>query len=1349
MNKFFLYLFFSIIFANFCRAEILISEFMAANDSTLMDGDGNYSDWIELYNPSSNSADIAGYYLTDNTNDLTKWQFPATNISAYGFLIVFASGQNVDNYVDSLGYFHTNFKLSKNDNDEREDVALVLTDGVTIVHAHLSYPPQFNDISYGLAWERTSSVLIPAKQDATALIPTATVPNWAENSFDDSGWLIGKTGVGYEFDSGYGHLINLDVGAMRNINPSFYTRVKFNVSGSGTFDSLTLKLKYDDGFAAYINGVECAITNAPPSPQWNSVATRSHEADTVTYEEFDVSSAVPSLVTGTNVLAIQGLNRPVGSSDILIFPELTAELIGEIETNANVFLTTPTPGKKNSRGSLGFVDTPKFSIERGFFSSPFNLSISNFTENSEIRYSFDGSSPTSTTGTLYTGKLTISNTTILRAGAFKSGFTPSKIITHTYIFVSDVVTQSPNGEVPGPTWPATPVNGQIFDYGMDPDIVNNAEYSNLIDDALLSIPSFSIVTDADNLFNPEYGIYVNAQGDGSDWECPASVELIYPDEKTGFHINAGLRIRGGMSRNPTNPKHSFRIFFRSEYGDAKLYFPLFGDEGVNEFDKLDLRTGQNFSWNIGAGGNSIYSTWLYDIFVRDTHRYMLQPYTRGFFCHVYLNGQYWGLYQTEERPEARYGESYFGSDNEDFDAVKSGDNQGEIEATDGFLDSYNRLWSEINSGMADNSNYFRIQGLNEDESKNQNYIALLDINNLMDYMITVFYSGNRDMPLGPPNSNTQPRNLFAIFNRDNPIGFQFIPHDSEHVLGAHLPQGVNFDRVNYVLNPNLSEQRYCNPWWIHLQLIASNEEYKIRFADRIHKYFFNNGALTSSASTNRFLTRKEEMDLAIIAESARWGDFLFPTNPPYTKNDTWIPAINNILDNYLLASPQTRSDVVLNQFIGRGWYPNISAPAFSQNGGTFTNGFALNMSASYPIYYTIDGTDPRETGTGNPIGILYTNLFKLPYSVNIKARALNGTTWSALNSAVFVLNEEVPLRVTELMYNPADPEHGQTNYTSSDFEFIELQNIGTQTVGLAGIEFTEGIIFQFENGAVSSLDPGEFVVLINDKFGFAERYTNWANINIAGEFHGKFFLPGAFDNSGEKITLTDGRENTIQSFAYKDSWHPSTDGGGYSLTILNPSANTNSWNQSSGWRPSCLIGGTPGYGPSSPLSAGLVINEFMAINDTTITDNFGNYDDWIELYNSDSNSVDLTGMFLSDDLGEPTKWTFPETNLQPTAFLILWADNETNEGLLHLPFKLSGSGEEIGLYSSAISGTALIHSIVFGVQSADISYGIFPDAIGEWSLFSIPTPGTNNILPEPFLIIWIFYFGFRIWMHCH
>ena len=125
----------------------------------------------------------------------------------------------------------------------------------------------------------------------------------------------------------------------------------------------------------------------------------------------------------------------------------------------------------------------------------------------------------------------------------------------------------------------------------------------------------------------------------SSWERPASLELIDPQDGGQFQINAGLRIRGGFSRSGNNPKHAFRAFFRDEYGDKKLAHALFGEEGVDEFDNIDFRTAQNYSWSFQGDSRN---TLLREVFSRDTQMSMGRPYTRSRHYHLYLNGQYWG-----------------------------------------------------------------------------------------------------------------------------------------------------------------------------------------------------------------------------------------------------------------------------------------------------------------------------------------------------------------------------------------------------------------------------------------------------------------------------------------------------------------------------------------------------------------------------------------------------------------------------------------------------------------------------------------------------------------------------------
>ena len=149
--------------------------------------------------------------------------------------------------------------------------------------------------------------------------------------------------------------------------------------------------------------------------------------------------------------------------------------------------------------------------------------------------------------------------------------------------------------------------------------------------------------------------------------------------------------------------------------------------------------------------------------------------------------------------------------------------------------------------------------------------------------------------------------------------------------------------------------------------------------------------------------------------------------------------------------------------------------------------------------------------------------------------------------------------------------------------------------------------------------------------------------------------------------------------------------------------------------------------PVAPASAqGVVVNEVLASNGATLADpDFGSFGDWIELHNASGEAVDLSGAFLTDDLDEPTQWRIPDgTTLAPGAFLLVWADDEDTAGTaLHTNFKLSGGGEQVGLF--AASG-AVIDTLTFGEQTTDISYGRYPDGGDAFGLFATPSPGAPN-----------------------
>jgi hypothetical protein len=604
-----------------------------------------------------------------------------------------------------------------------------------------------------------------------------------------------------------------------------------------------------------------------------------------------------------------------------------------------------------------------FDPDRGFYESNFDLTLSTSPTGLTIRYTKDGTDPT-TSSTAIQGISPIiihvdpANTNgrdlapgfCVRAVAIRADTAATKVKTHTYIFAHRVVELSPDGQRPGPGWLQQNFgSGQNINYGMDAQVCNDNLYRDKIVGALLDIPTFSMVMDLKDLFDPQTGIYVNALEHGGEWERPCSIELIYPAGTDGFQINCGVRIRGGWSRNDSNPKHAFRWFFRKEYGEGKLEYPMFGDEGVDEFDNIDLRTSMNYSWSYGAEDPS-KNTMNRDVFSRDMQRDMGQPYTRSRYYHLYINGTYWGLYQTEERPEASYATSYFSGVPEDYDVVKV--NAGylglfDIEATDGTLDAWKRLWDASMAGFETNEAYYKIQGLNPDGSRNPNYEVLLDVDNLIDFMLTVFLTGEADGPVSGFRNNEEPNNFFAIYNRNDDRGFIFFRHDAEHTLGA---QPFGYDRTGPF--PGGSIFKESNPQWIH-QKLCENPLYVSRLADHVYLHFFNGGALTPQANIDRFLSRKEEIDLAIIAESARWGDSKH--EPAFTRDNAWLPEINRIVEQFF----PDRTNIVLGQLQSKGWYPRIDPPTFSSESGLVHVGFQLSMTASRGhIYYTTDGTDP-------------------------------------------------------------------------------------------------------------------------------------------------------------------------------------------------------------------------------------------------------------------------------------------------------------------------------------------------------------------------------------------------------
>ena len=658
-----------------------------------------------------------------------------------------------------------------------------------------------------------------------------------------------------------------------------------------------------------------------------------------------------------------------------------------------VFFTTPTPGSANVFGELPF--TPNFSITRGFYKTAVDVTLSTPGSGNTIYYTLDGTIPTKTTGTIYKTPIHITKTTPLSAVSINSSNVSSEIVTNTYWFIDDIIKQSNTPEGYPQDWKMAASKDPIpADYEMDPEVCNAPEYKHIMEDALTIIPSMNIVTSIGYLFSDansktDGGIYIytgKPNANGLDWVRPTSVE--YFDPKTGkeFQINCRLKLHGGNSRNPGNSsKHGFELTFNEDYGPSKLNFNLFEEKDVaNEFNNLVLRAGYNYSWTKNNLTQRINTQYLNDPWSKNTQLAMGKTSAHERFVHLYINGLYWGLYNISEKYSNDFFETYMKGKEDDFDIIKE-----KQTVSSGNINAYNELISQMNSNLSENANYQKLQGKNPDGTVNESYLNLLDLDNYIDYMLVNYYIGNGDW-----NSN----NWVMARNRvTNEAGFRFMCWDTE----------TSFTDVNVNL---VKEKGDSKTPMSFIDYLSKNEDFKILLADRIQKHMIDEGgALTPDEAIDRYVKLADEIDLPIICESARWGDYRKDVAPNddsrilYTRNDHWLPRKQDLLDNYF----PKRTDIVIEQLIQKGLFPNLSAPVFSDYGGKMSSSIELEITSnSTEIYFTIYGTDPREqiSSKVSSTAQLYSSKFNISSNLTVKARAKSGNTWSPITKAKFDFN---------------------------------------------------------------------------------------------------------------------------------------------------------------------------------------------------------------------------------------------------------------------------------------------------------------------------------------------------------
>ncbi|MBK8090673.1 MAG: chitobiase/beta-hexosaminidase C-terminal domain-containing protein [Verrucomicrobiaceae bacterium] len=1026
------------------RGGLVMSE-IVANGSTLADEDGATQDWIEVWNSSNASIDLAGHFLTNVAGTPSLWAFPSKVLAPNEYLVVYASGKN-------------------------------------------------------------------------------------------------------------------------RVNPAANLHTSFTLPGGGGYLALTKS----NGAGGFIT-----LTEFNPFPALTSGMS------------YGSSGAVPAT--------------------------------GHMEV--------PTPAAPNAATYLGFVQPVAFSVPRGRYTTAQSLTLSTTTAGATIRYTTDGSEPGWARGTIYSGPISVTATTVVRANAFLAGWKPTEPVTHSYVFLDDVITQSTANTV-SKGWPQYPVNGQVYRYGMNMTAVTNGGGdATALKNALSAAPTVMLNMSPDDFHGVSTGIYSNPGRRGRFWEREASLEIIEPNGTTTTQKDCGVRIRGNASRSTSNPKHAFHLYFRSLYAGDFIY-PIFGNEGsVTRFDQIDMRCEQNNSWSSGNSGNNAL---MREEFARLTQRDMGQPYSRHGFFHLYINGIYWGIFNWQEKTEADYAANQFGGDDIDYDTVKSGGgSQGyNTETTDGNELSWRQLFDlclALKNAADDatrNAIYFQMQGLNPDGTRNPAYPVHLNPNNLIDSQLATFFDGSFDAPMSTFLSNAS-NNWFAIRKRDGSLGgWMFFLHDHEHGMGTGN-QGYN--RVGPWGDPTATGNNWgqtwttsqyrtretwnkFNPHYLH-EFLCFAPEYRQRFSDRAHKHLTGTGALTQAAAIARADALAAQIDPIIHAEAARWG------SNTLTKT-TWLNTGKAGVYNFINTSgpnvagqtiwpSQARNLTVIEQL--KGYTDNGAKPLFTLVADPVVSGVAgglvtapHNLSITNPntggtIYYTLDGSDPRLIGGGVSSSAL-TGASPLNLTLNasttLKARIFDSGTgeWSGLIENVYLL--AVPATasntvISKIHYRPA------TGVTTG--EFMEIMNIGTQDSVLTNCRFTLGITYTFPANYI--LPAGARCVIVENQTAFAAAFPA---VTIAGQYS------GGLSNSGERLLFIDNLGATIKDFTYgvSGAWPTAANGTGPCLVLLRPETNP-AHGTGTNWRASTSNGGAPGTEEATRIASWLNANAILDLTGLGDKDNDG------------------------------------------------------------------------------------------------------------------------------------------------
>ena len=1180
------------------------------------------SEFIELFNPSNNSVDLSGYYFSSGID----FEFPAGAIlPAGGYLVISENPATMLShfgYSEALGPFANGSSLK----NSGERITLRNPAGTTIdeVDYQLGFPwptvgndigsPQVSpsieltnpllDNDLGGSW-RASGFPAATSNSGGGGGPVNYIANtatwkylddgsnqgtsWRASEFDDSSWSSGAAELGYG-DSD--EVTTVNSGPAGGRYATTYFRGSTNIPDPSTFVNFTISVTYDDAYAIYVNGTEVArhagLTNNAPFDEYANNTVGNNANDTLT---IPASAFVP----GTNIIAVEIHQGSSGSSDISFALSLTGEISGGTQGSfaptpgvANRSYTTAVPPQvrqvnhlpKEPTSGQAVVVTAKISdpdgvgsvtlqyqvVNPGDYFSRYLKFNSNGTSNEDPRYE----DPDEWADVIMTDDGTGGD-----ALAFDSIFTvtlPATLQTNRRLIRYRILaSDTPGAEITVPYKDDPQPNFAYFIYDGTPDwsgsIRGGDAPVNYPGSLMSSIATYFLLSKNTWVDDSQFGGY-----GGSEYLWPGT--MVY-DGRVYDHIQ--YRPRGGVHRYQYG-----KNFWKFDFGRGQRFEARdrYGKKYSQPWDKLNFSSlVQQVNFN-HRGEQGLFEGVGFKLFelsgVEACNTHYAQFYIIDQASPTGENqyeGDYYGLYLAIEQLDGQYLDEH---DLPDGNLYKieghsgSSNNQGPTQVDNrsdvsSFISGYrNRTpttqWWEDNLDIekylsyrtivegihhydiAAGKNYFYYH--NPETSKFEVHPWDLDLT----WANNMYGNGNHDFKskvAQNPAFNTRYQNrvreiMDLLYNSDE--GYKLIDEMVQDVWTPGAPSLVSADRRLWDNNPRINHpDRYYD--------VASDKGF---------------GGMVQGAK-NYIISRGSWMERSLLTQNNS-----IPTTPILTYSGAAGFPSNGLLftsSNYNSATPFAKMEWRISEIYDPTTANYVPGdPYLYEIGNPDTSGELSSFDSDY-LFPTVSAK-PGQT-----------------YRVRVRHQDTAGR-WSHWSEPVefMVSSPDISLfvnnlRITEVHYHPAPASATEQamGWTDSDFEYLELQNIGTTPINMTDVRFTKGIDFDFSQGTI--IEPGAFLLIVKNQTAFASRYG--AGLPIAGEWD----LNDKLSNGGENLKLSLGSGTAIIEFTYDDNapWPTSPDGGGSSLTLILPTETLpGDHSNPLAWQASQQAGGTPGItGPGT------------------------------------------------------------------------------------------------------------------------------------------------------------------------